>query len=414
MSLTFHHTTLANGLTVVGEHNPAAQSFAAGYFVKTGSRDESAEVAGVSHFLEHMMFKGTDRRSAEDINREFDALGASYNAFTSDERTVYYGSVLPEQGAQLLDLLSDMMRPALRQEDFDIEKNVILEEIAMYKDRPTFRVFEEAGPHYFAGHPLGNSVLGSSDSISALEREQMLTYFNARYAANNLILTLSGNYDWQQVIEQVTSLTNHWQAHPSQRQYPDFAPNSQPMRTQDANLNRTHVAMFAPGVSMQDDKRYAASLLARCIGDSSGSRLYWALVDKGIADQADLSHDAADGLGAFIGYLSCAPERTEEVLRLYKDVLVEVEKNGLNQDEWTRAQRKFATGVTLGGETPFRRLMSLGSNYQYLQQYRSVQQTVDAIMAASLADGMALLADKPFSQLFSFVLEPAEVAVSSQ
>lgn len=414
MSLTFHHTTLANGLIIVGEHNPDAQSFAAGYFVKTGSRDESAAVAGVSHFLEHMMFKGTERRSAEDINREFDALGASYNAFTSDERTVYYGAVLPEQGAQLLDLLSDMMRPALRQEDFDIEKNVILEEIAMYKDRPTFRVFEEAGPHYFAGHPLGNSVLGSSDSISALTRDQMLNYFNACYAANNVMLTLSGNYDWQQVTDQVTALTEHWQAHPSQRQYPNFAPNPQQMHSQDPNLKRSHVAMFAPGVSMQDDQRYAASLLARCIGDSSGSRLYWALVDKGLADQADLSHDAADGLGAFIGYLSCAPERTAEVLGRYRDVLAEVEKAGLSQDEWTRAQRKFATGVTLGGETPFRRLMSLGSSYQYLQQYRSVQATVDSIMATSLADGMALLAGKPFSQLFSFVLEPAEVPVSSQ
>ena len=155
MSLTFQKTTLDNGLTIIGEHNPEAQSFAAGYFVKTGSRDETQEVAGVSHFLEHMMFKGTPRRSPADINREFDELGANYNAYTSDERTVYYGAVLPERGPKLLDLLSDMMRPALRQEDFDLEKNVILEEIAMYEDRPSFKVFEEGNEHFYNGHPLG-------------------------------------------------------------------------------------------------------------------------------------------------------------------------------------------------------------------------------------------------------------------
>ena len=110
--MTFNETVLPNGLKIIGEHNPEAQSFAAGYFVRTGARDETADVSGVSHFLEHMMFKGTDKRSAEAINLEFDTIGANYNAYTSDERTVYYGAVLPERGAALVDLLSDMMRPA--------------------------------------------------------------------------------------------------------------------------------------------------------------------------------------------------------------------------------------------------------------------------------------------------------------
>jgi len=148
--VTFHETTLKNGLTVIGEHNPGAQTFAAGYFVKTGARDETPEVAGVSHFLEHMMFKGTPKRSAEAINLEFDVLGANYNAYTSDERTVYYGAVLPERGAALLDLLSDMMRPALREDDFTLEKNVILEEIAMYEDCPRSR-FSRRATRAFTG-----------------------------------------------------------------------------------------------------------------------------------------------------------------------------------------------------------------------------------------------------------------------
>ena len=151
--MTFNETVLPNGLKIIGEHNPEAQSFAAGYFVRTGARDETADVSGVSHFLEHMMFKGTDKRSAEAINLEFDTIGANYNAYTSDERTVYYGAVLPERGAALVDLLSDMMRPALRESDFDLEKNVILEEIAMYEDRPGFKVFEEGNARFLPGAP---------------------------------------------------------------------------------------------------------------------------------------------------------------------------------------------------------------------------------------------------------------------
>jgi len=169
--LRFLRQQLSNGLVIIGEQNPRAQTVAAGYFVRTGARDEPRELAGVSHFLEHMMFKGTTRRSAEDINREFDEIGARYNAYTSEERTVYYGAVLPLWSERLIDLLTDMMRPALRVDDFELEKKVVLEEIAMYRDRPHFRVLEEGNRLFFNSHPLGNAVLGSVETIAALERQ---------------------------------------------------------------------------------------------------------------------------------------------------------------------------------------------------------------------------------------------------
>ena len=407
MSLTFQKTTLDNGLTIIGEHNPQAQSFAAGYFVKTGSRDETQAVAGVSHFLEHMMFKGTPRRSPADINREFDELGANYNAYTSDERTVYYGAVLPERGPKLLDLLSDMMRPALRQEDFDLEKNVILEEIAMYEDRPSFKVFEEGNEHFYNGHPLGNSVLGSTDSIRALEREQMLRYFQSRYAADNLLLTVAGNYDWEALTAQVGELTQDWQPSEPTRSYPELNPNAENVTLENPRLKRVHVASYALGVGAQDELRYAAGILAHCVGDSSGSRLYWALVDKGLVESASFSHDSADGAGVFIGYLSTGPEELENALEIYRNVLQEVQNQGLSDEEWRRAQRKLATGLTLRGETPFGRLMSLGSSYQYLNEYHSVQDVVDKIMNTSKEDAQRLLDRKPFDQLFTLTLKPS-------
>lgn len=405
-TLTFHETTLDNGLTVIGEHNPEAQSFAAGYFVKTGARDEAPEVAGVSHFLEHMMFKGTPKRSAEAINLEFDALGANYNAYTSDERTVYYGAVLPERGAALLDLLSDMMRPALREEDFDLEKNVILEEIAMYDDRPAFKVFEEGNARFYQGHPLGQSVLGSPASIRALSQRQMLAYFTSRYAADNLVLTIAGRYSWDEVLAQVEALTRDWRPSGAARRYPELDTATGAVELALPTLARAHTALYAPGVSAQDPRRYAAGVLANCLGDGSGSRLYWALLDNGLADSASLSHDAGDGAGAFVGYLSTSPEVQAQALEVFRQVLLNAQAEGLSEDEWRRAQRKLATSLTLRGETPFGRLMSLGVRYQQDRRYASVQETLGEIMAASLEDAEALLAERPFDRLFSFTLKP--------
>jgi len=402
----FHCTTLDNGLTIIGEHHPRAQSFAAGYFVTTGARDEEAEIAGVSHFLEHMLFKGTERRSAEAINREFDELGANYNAFTGDERTVYYGAVLPERGSELLDLLTDMMRPVLREEDFAMEKQVILEEIAMYEDRPSFKVFEAGNRLYYGAHPLGNPILGGPESIGALKREQMLDYHERRYAADNLILAVAGRYGWDEVVSQIKVATRHWQAKgAARRPLPLSGAQGVEVLTR-SNVKRMYAAAYAPGVSVKDPRRYAAAILASCVGDELGSRLYWALVDPGLAESATLSHDAADDLGTFVGYLSTAPEQAQEALKRFRQVLMEVQDSGLNEAEWRRAQRKLATGLTIRAETPFGRLMSFGTYYQATGEYLSIRESVDHLLGTPLEAGQALLKSRPFDRLFVTALGP--------
>src|SRR6476646_8373622 len=160
MALTFHHKQLPNGLDIVAEINPDAHSVAAGLFVKTGSRDESLPLNGVSHFLEHMMFKGSSKYTWEDVNRIFDEMGARYNAFTSQEMTAYYANVLPEFTEKTMEHLAHLLRPALREKDFDSEKKVILEEIAMYLDDPGHRLYEKLMDAHFGSHPLSRSVLG--------------------------------------------------------------------------------------------------------------------------------------------------------------------------------------------------------------------------------------------------------------
>src|SRR3954451_4157250 len=191
MPLTFHHHQLKNGLDIVAEINPDSHSFAAGLFVKTGSRDETPEVNGVSHFLEHMMFKGSTKYTWEDVNRIFDEIGAKYNAVTSQEMTAYYANMLPEFTESAIEHLSHLLRPAIRTTDFDTEKNVILEEIAMYLDDPGHRVYEKLMEVHFGNHPLSMSILGSAQSIQNLKRDQMADYFRQRYGPGNMVLSVT-------------------------------------------------------------------------------------------------------------------------------------------------------------------------------------------------------------------------------
>ncbi|MGP0064850.1 MAG: M16 family metallopeptidase, partial [Isosphaeraceae bacterium] len=195
--MRFHQTKLDNGLQVIAELNDRAHSVAAGFFVKAGSRDESSELAGVSHFLEHMTFKGTPRRDALAVNRDFDRVGAKHNAQTSEEDTFYHVTCLPEYLAPSFDVLSDILRPTLRGDDFETEKQVIIEEIRMYLDNPMSVAYEAAKTAHFGGHPLGNSILGTVDSITALTADQMRAYFAARYSPANIVLAFAGKGEWE-------------------------------------------------------------------------------------------------------------------------------------------------------------------------------------------------------------------------
>ena len=203
--MPFHSYKLPNGLQLIGETTPSTRSVALGFFVRTGSRDETPEVSGVSHFLEHMLFKGTPRRTALDVNLDFDRIGASYNAYTSEENTVYYAAVLPEYLPKAVDILADILRPSLRGDDFDTEKKVILEEIKMYEDQPGSVASENARRIYYASHPLGHSVLGTSASVTALTRDQMHGYFSRRYSPTNIIVSAAGNYDWNELVRLATA-----------------------------------------------------------------------------------------------------------------------------------------------------------------------------------------------------------------
>jgi predicted Zn-dependent peptidase len=405
MALTFKHHQLPNGLDVIAEINPDAHSFAAGLFVKTGSRDETAEVNGVSHFLEHMMFKGSDKYTWEDVNRIFDELGAKYNAYTTQEMTAYYANVLPEFSERAIEHLSHLLRPAIRQADFDTEKKVILEEIAMYLDDPGHRVYEKLMEVHFGKHPLGASILGSAECITALKRDQMADYFRARYGPKNMVLSVTGKLDFDQVVAWAGKFMGNWEPVGATRDHAQPVVTGERITLTDEKLNRQYTMGMTPGPSAQDDRRFAARVLSDVIGDAEGSRFYWAMVDNAIAEDADFGFYPHDNCGSFYIALTTSPDKAEQALSIAHAELERAKKD-LTDDEVERAKNKIASSLVLGGEVPAGRMRSIGGQWIYNKEYRSLDKDMATLNAVSRKSLQELMHDYPFNPMTIVTLGP--------
>jgi predicted Zn-dependent peptidase len=407
MPLTFKHHQLPNGLDIIAEENPDSHSFAAGIFVKTGSRDEDIAINGVSHFLEHMMFKGSSKYTWEDVNRIFDEIGARYNAFTSQEMTAYYANVIPEFTERAIEHLSHLLRPAIRNEDFDTEKKVILEEIAMYLDDPGHRLYEKLMEAHFGNHPLSMSVLGSAESIQKLQRNQMAEYFQRRYGPGNMVLSVTGKLDFDEVIKLAEKYCGNWPRVNAPRNQPPPLYKPQRLSMTDAKLNRQYTMGMTPGPSAQDERRFAARVLSDVVGDSDGSRFYWALVDNAIAEDADFGFYPHDASGSFYIALTTDPERSAEALDIALKELDKV-KQDLNDDEVERAKNKIASSLVLSGEVPLGRMRSIGGQWIYNKEYRSLEQDMATLMAVTPESLKQLMRDFTFDPMTIVSLGPGE------
>ena len=404
--MEFKKKVLDNGLTIIGEVNEAALSAAVGFFCKTGSRDETPEISGVSHFLEHMMFKGTEKMTALQVNEAFDHLGAKFNAFTSEENTVYYAAVLPEYLQEVTSLWSQLMRPSLRDEDFNIEKNVIKEEIAMYKDLPQFDVMDKCRSMHFKNHPCGNSVLGTNESINALTADQMRDYFEHRYAPNNMTVACCGNFNFDKLCSLIDSACGKWTRQEAPREISTYKGSLDRKRQSKNSLVCEHICLLSQAVSMQSPRRYAGSLLSMIIGDQTGSRFFWALIDNALAEVAATHYETMDGTGCVYNYFRCKPENAEKVMEIAEGIFTEIEKNGINEDELQKAKNKVLSAITIKSEQPMGRLTNLGLNWVYSQKYRSVTDDVESIKAVTVEDVNKLINDYPLSKFTNFTLGP--------
>lgn len=404
--MRFHEARLSNGLQIIAELNDSVHSVGLGFFVKAGARDENDAISGVSHFLEHMAFKGNDQFSPDDVNRIFDEVGAKYNAATSEEMTLFYAAVLPEYLDRTSELLAALLRPALRQDDFDMEKNVILEEIGMYDDQPMFVAFEKMMQSHFAGHALGRSVLGSKESVAALTSTQMRDYHHSRYSAGNIILAAAGNVEWSRIVDLAEKYCSAWPAGSAERVIEGHLPKSTFEQIERAQTQQQCVMQQDMGPDATSPLRAAAELLSVVVGDDSGSRLYWELVDPGYVEGAELSFQDYFGTGVFRTFLNGPPEETEANLNRVRKVFQEINRHGVTEAELSQAKSKACSRIVLAGERPMGRLESLGNNWIYRNQYQPISADLDLYRSVTCQDIQELLRQFPLRQISTVTVGP--------
>jgi len=390
---------LPNGLQILGQRMPDLESISVCFYVRTGARDEHAPALyGVSHFLEHMVFKGTARRSGDEITLDFNRMGAEFNAFTSVEQTVYYARVLGEYLPDAVDLLADMMRPRLDAHDFDMERNVILEEIARSEDVPAGQAYRKLRQAYFDGQPLGHDVLGTRESIGNLTVEQMRAYAARRYAANNMILSIAGNFEWERVVALAEEKCGAWARGEEGRTALPYAPaESVSQVIVRPQLKQQIVLLAWPSVSIEDKDFYAAALAAMVLGDGTGSRLFWNIYQKGLAETAVASLSSFDHTGMMVASVSTTPEHAPAVLDLVRAELKGMQEDGIQEDELRRAKDKLVSRTVLDGESAYSRMQDLAFTWVAERRLCTIEDEVQEIERVTMDDVRRVLERFPFT-----------------
>ena len=404
--MEFCKHTLQNGLQIVAERADEVYSAAVGFFVETGARDETAEEAGVSHFLEHMAFKGTATRSADDVNRQFDEMGAVCNACTGEEVTVYHAAVLPEFLASAVELLSDILRPALRPDDFETEKQVILEEIRMWEDQPPFGAEDKCRAAFFGPHPLGHSILGTLQSIGELPLRVMRDYWRRRYSPRNIVLVATGQVDFELLVGTAQRCCGHWGPSAAGRIVQPASPRVGFRHIRKETATQQYAVQMAAGPAATDPDRYPAKLLATVLGDDTGSRFYWELVDPGLAEHASLGHYEHEGAGLFVTYLSCEPAHAAANLRRIRNIYRRAADDGVTADELAQAKSKVTSHMVLANESPRTRLFAVGNDWIQRRAYRSLRDDLEAVAAITREDVLAVLEKYPLAENMTVTIGP--------
>jgi len=415
-------TVLPGGLRVITESLPAVRSVAFGIWAGVGSRDEDLDHAGATHYLEHLLFKGTSRRSALDISAAMDAVGGELNAFTAKEYTCYYARVLDADLPLAIDVLADMVTSSLIEEkEVDAERGVILEEIAMNDDDPSDTVHEAFAAQLFGDSPMGRPILGSIDSINSITRTQIAEHYAARYKPENLVVSAAGSLEHEQVVELTRAafgsvLAGSAQPLPPRLLAPGTAEAATGTGTKlvSRGIEQANLVLGCGGLSRTDERRFALGVLNAALGGGMSSRLFQEVREKrGLAYSVySFSSQNADS-GIWGVYAGCLPAKADEVLSICRDEIAKVISGGLTDDELDRGKGQLRGSIVLGLEDPSSRMSRLGKSelvYPRLEPVDEILAAIDAVthddvreVAASvLAQPKALAVVGPFDDADAF------------
>ena len=382
-------TTLDSGIRVVTEAMPSVRSIALGFWVRAGSRDEGEEQAGISHFLEHLLFKGTDRFSSREIDEAFDAMGADVNAGTGKETTSVYSRFLDGHLERAFDVLQDMvLRPAYP--DIDSERQVVIEEIAMYEDEPQDKVHDVLAGAIFGDHPLGRPIIGRAEVVSSVPVPQIAEWHDTRYVPGKVVVAAAGNLDHDRIVRMVDAAVGG-----AGGREPDgpASPNGAGtvVRFHRKETEQYHLCLGGPGIPRGDERRFALRVLDTILGGSTSSRLFQEVREKrglAYAVYSYASHYADSGQVAL--YVGTRPENVAEAMDVIGSELRRLQEDGIGEEELERARENVKGRTVLAMESTLTRMNRLGSSVLMDVPLLTVDEVLAAFDAVTLDDVMGL------------------------
>ncbi|WP_418959466.1 M16 family metallopeptidase [Streptomyces tritici] len=399
---TVRRTTLPGGLRIVTETLPSVRSATFGIWAHVGSRDETPALNGATHYLEHLLFKGTAKRSALDISAAIDAVGGEMNAFTAKEYTCYYARVLDTDLPLAIDIVCDMLTGSLiRQEDVDAERGVILEEIAMTEDDPGDVVHDLFAQTMFGDTPLGRPVLGTVETVEALDRDRIARFYKKHYDPTHLVVAAAGNVDHATVVRQVRRAFEKAGALGRTDAVP-VGPRAgrRSLRTAGRveHLNRrteqAHVVLGMPGLARTDERRWALGVLNTALGGGMSSRLFQEIREKrGLAYSVYSYTSGFADCGLFGVYAGCRPNQIHDVLGICRDELHKVAQDGLTDEEISRAVGQLSGSTVLGLEDTGALMNRIGKSELCWGTQMSVDEMLARMAAVTPDDVKAVAAD---------------------
>ena len=380
-------TTLPNGLRVISETMPSLRSVALGCWVDTGARDEESNEHGASHFLEHLLFKGSEKLSAREISEIFDAIGAESNAFTSKEATCYWTRLLDQDLGTGLDVLAEMLqRPAFRQNEIDAERHVVIEEINMNEDDPNDVTFENFTTSLFAGHPLEAPVLGTKESILAMSRDDIDGYWKRRYGAGSMVIAAAGSVDHEALVEMVSERFGGWSGEAVEHHRMEAA-SATAVNVTERDTEQAHIVLGGKGINRADERRWAFEILNHVMGTGMSSRLFREVrEERGLAYAIYSFRLAYTDTGGWGVYVGTTPSQTETAMSLIIEELDKVMREGITEDELVRAKGSMRGGLALSLEDANSRMVRLGRDELSGLPHLSVDERLERLDRVSLAD----------------------------
>lgn len=374
-------TSLDNGLKIVTENVESVKSVSVGIWVKTGSRNETDKQAGITHFLEHMLFKGTDSRTSYDIAMSMESVGGYLNAFTSSEYTCYYSRCLNTQLDKALDVLSDMvLHPSFPEDEIEKEKKVVIEEMKMYRDSPDDFLFEEFSNKLFEGHPLGRPIIGFEETVSAFERSDLFAYMEERYQPWNLLVAVAGNTDHDRVVELVADYFGSISARGGEQENQELTPYKVSSQTLSKDIEQTHLILGRRGLDYDHDDKYRLLLANTVLGGGMSSRLHQNVREKyGYCYTINTFNQSYLDTGVYGVYVGTDKDYVKHVRKLIEQELQKLQEEPIPGKELLEAKSQLKGKLMLSLENMSSRMSRLAKSELYFNRFVTLDELTENI-----------------------------------